>query len=132
MKKILIFVLCILLIKSTAYAGLFDTTDYEPIVMNSWMGENINAIIEKLGYPDKSIEINSKKVYTWESQNLKCELHDTSYDYKKELSCDNNLKKRQIEFDSNNIAIKWRSNYTIIGDKHYAMKLVNPNKNTLK
>ena len=132
-SRFILLLFTVFLIQSASFAGLFKADiDYESVIMDSWVGENLNTIVGKFGYPDKYIKFDNRNVYTWENlyfPPLDCRIYTDSNTF----SCrggESYTQKRQFEFDSNNIAIKWKSSYKT-NNEHDADSLINPKKNYL-
>ena len=126
MKKFIILLLTIILIQPSSFAvGMKNTMGK---VMDSWIGENIDTVINSCGYPSSEKEIAGKKLYYW--LNSSYVVTGNQYGvYGGESICN-----RIIEVDKNNIVVKWQwegnscpSTYIFSGKK-----LVNPNNNPRK
>ena len=128
MKKfiILLLLLTIILIQPSSFAvGMKNTMGK---VMDSWIGENIDTVINSWGYSSSEKEIAGKKLYYW--LNSSYVVTGNQYGvYGGESTCN-----RILEVDKNNIVVKWQwegnscpSTYIFSGKK-----LVNPNNNPWK
>ena len=126
MKKYIILFIFIILIQPTSYAvGMKNTMGK---VMESWVGENINIVIDKWGYPTDTKEIAGRKLYYW--SNSQFYVTGNQYGtYGGQATCN-----RILEVDENNTVIKYQwdgnncpSTYIFSGKK-----LVNPNNNPWK
>ncbi|MBQ4079027.1 hypothetical protein IJD15_07600 [bacterium] len=63
MKKILVVTFILFLFPLSSFA--IGTKSTMEKVMNSWMGEHIDTIIEKWGYPTSEKNIANRKLYYW-------------------------------------------------------------------
>lgn len=126
MKKYIAIILTIILIQPVTFAAGMKNTMGK--VMDSWIGENIDTVINSWGYPSSEKEIAGKKLYYW--LNSSYVVTGNQYGvYGGESICN-----RILEVDKNNIVVKWQwegnscpSTYIFSGKK-----LVNPNNNPWK
>ena len=126
MKKFIILLLTIILIQPSSFAvGMKNTMGK---VMDSWIGENIDTVINHWGYPSSEKEIAGKKLYYWLNSSYVVS-GNLSGVYGGEATCN-----RILEVDKNNTVVKWQwegnncpSTYIFSGKN-----LVNPNNNPWK
>ncbi len=126
MKKYIVILLTIVFIQPSSFAiGMKNTMNK---VMDSWIGENIDTVINIWGYPSSEKEIAGKKLYYWLNSSYVVSGNQYSV-YGVEATCN-----RILEVDKNNTVVKWQwegnncpSTYIFSGKK-----LVNPNKNPWK
>ena len=98
MKKILLIILALLLVQTSSMAiGSRSTMEK---IMGSWIGEHIDAVMNKWGYPTTEKKFTEHSLYVWDNGNVLVEdLLGISYSQRP--SC-----TRTFEVDSNNIIIK--------------------------
>ena len=124
MKKIFVFILVAALVQPMSFAfGRKSTMD---AVMNSWVGENINTVINHWGYPTKQRNIAGKQVYSWEKTVFTVGGgFDGAPIYGGTYSCN-----RILEVDDNYNVVKWSWNGNNCPITCFtAKKYVNPYKN---
>lgn len=66
MKKILLTLLFMLVAQVTVFAFGVDST--MTTVINSWIGQNINSVIDRWGYPNETREFDGHKLYVWKTE----------------------------------------------------------------
>ncbi len=122
MKKLLLVVF-ILTIYPTV-ASEIGTKDTMKRIMDSWIGENLETVIEHWGYPTQEKTIAGKKLYYWinSSYNISGNQYGV---YGGESTCN-----RILEVDKNNNVIKWQWEGNNCPATYFTGKeLVNPNNN---
>ena len=98
MKKLLLTFLVLFLLQTITYAiGSKSTMEK---IMGSWMGEHIDSVIEKWGYPTSEKKLAEHYLYVWDSGNTLTE-DIWGLGYKQQPSC-----TRTFEVDSANKIIK--------------------------
>ena len=101
MKKIFSVLFLLVILSSPAFAGTKKTMDR---LMQGWVGENINTVIDTWGYPDEVKEIAGRTVYYWEYKKQRLDyFYGSGYMYLDTLNC-----FKMFETDKNNIIIKWQ------------------------
>ncbi len=63
MKKVMVLCLTTLIFSGAVGAAGMDST--MKAVLNSWVGQNINTVIDKWGYPSEEKTIAGRKLYYW-------------------------------------------------------------------
>ena len=63
MKKILISILAVIMIQPMSFA--IGTKSTMGKIMDSWLGEHINTVMDSWGYPSQEKEIAGRKLYYW-------------------------------------------------------------------
>lgn len=123
MKKL--FITLFLIIITSASVQAFENKAMDKL-MESWVGENINTVIDIWGYPTKEKEILGRKLYYWEKigDNVGY-INNSGLFFSQNTNC-----TKIYETDKNNIIIKWQWEgndcpFTYIGVKKY----VNPQNN---
>lgn len=126
MKKYIAILLTIILIQPVTFAAGMKNTMGK--VMDSWIGENIDKVIDSWGYPSSEKEIAGKKLYYWTKSSYVITSNQYGV-YGGESTCN-----RILEVDKNNTVVRWQwegnscpSTYIFSGKK-----LVNPNNNPWK
>lgn len=122
MKKIfvLLFIFAFLPISAQAI-GIRSTMD---TLMESWVGESINAVIDQWGYPDEVREVAGRKLYYWKAH--KFYISGTQKQmYGSKENCN-----KIFETNSEDVVIKWQWKGTACPFTYFeAKKYVNPNNN---
>lgn len=122
MKKLLL-VIFILTIYPTV-ASAIGTKDTMKRIMDSWIGENLETVIEHWGYPTDEKTIAGKKLYYWTISSYSV-TGNQSYVYGGEATC-----SRILEVDKNNNVIKWQWSGNSCPITYFTgKKFVNPNNN---
>ena len=126
MKKYIAILLNIILIQPVTFAAGMKNTMGK--VMDSWIGENIDKVIDSWGYPSSEKEIAGKKLYYWTKSSYVITSNQYGV-YGGESTCN-----RILEVDKNNTVVRWQwegnscpSTYIFSGKK-----FVNPNNNPWK
>ena len=100
MKKILISILAVIMIQPMSFA--IGTKSTMGKIMDSWLGEHINTVMDSWGYPSQEKEIAGRKLYYW--INSSYVVSGGQYGvYGGESTCN-----RILEVDKNNRVIKWQ------------------------
>lgn len=101
MKKIFSVLFLFVFLTSSAFAFGRDTMDK---LMEGWVGENINTVIDTWGYPDDVKEIAGRTVYYWDYKKERLDyFYGAGFMYIDTLRC-----TRMLETDKNSIIIKWQ------------------------
>lgn len=114
MKKGILLFLCILFCSSLTLASTKDNIEK---VRASWIGENIDNLINQWGYPTKEKTIAKKHLYIWESDRIKKYVTnrtgfvgDSSYyiycDKIVEIDSKNNIVSMQFKGDNCSVSTK--------------------------
>lgn len=122
MKKFLIVIFVITFFPTVSFA--IGTKDTMQRIMDSWIGENLETVIDHWGYPTQEKTIAGKKLYYWINSSYNVSGNQYVV-YGGESICN-----RILEVDKNNNVIKWQWEgnscpATYITGK----KFVNPNNN---
>ena len=122
MKKILLIAIALLLVQTSTFAvGAKSTMEK---ILGSWIGEHIDSVIDKWGYPTSEKKIAEHTLYVWDNGNVMVEdLLGISYTQRPACT-------RTFEVDSNNIIIKgaWEGVACPITNRA-GKKWVNPKNN---
>lgn len=122
MNRILILLLIVILIQPMSFA--FGAKKTMGNIMDSWVGENIETVIEHWGYPTDEKIIAGKKLYYWTVSSYSV-TGNQSYVYGGEATC-----SRILEVDKNNNVIKWQWSGNSCPITYFTgKKFVNPNNN---
>lgn len=122
MKKLAILSLITILIQPMSFAVGTKTTMEK--VMESWVGENINTIIDHWGYPTSEQIVAGKKLYHWLDSAYVVSGNQFGV-YGGESNCN-----RTFEVDKNNNVIKWQWTGNSCPATYFtSKKWVNPNNN---
>jgi len=122
MKKIIVVVLSLIILQPVSFAIGSKSTMNK--IMNSWIGENLETVINYWGYPTSEKEIAGKKLYYWLDSTyvITGNVYGT---YGSESTCN-----RILEVDKDNKVIKWQWNGNNCPGTYFTgKKLVNPNNN---
>ena len=122
MKKLILTILLMTLIPTVSFA--IGTKDTMKRIMDSWIGVNLETVIEHWGYPTQEKIIAGKKLYYWINRSY--EVSGNQYVvYGGESSCN-----RILEVDKNNNVIKWQWEGNSCPATYFTgKKFVNPNNN---
>ncbi len=97
-------------------------------IMRSWVGENIDTVIEYWGSPTEEKEIAGRKLFYWKSSYYHISSYDDGTIVGGEICCN-----RTLEVDKNNIVTHWQwTGNNCPWTYSSAKKLVNPNNNPWK
>ena len=101
MKKILLIALALFLVQTSTFAiGAKSTMEK---ILGSWIGEHIDAVIDKWGYPTSEKKFAEHTLYVWDNGNVMVEdLLGISYTQRPACT-------RTFEVDLNNRIIKGTS-----------------------
>lgn len=122
MKKLLLVVFILTIYPTVASA--IETKDTMKRIMDSWIGENLETVIEHWGYPTDEKTIAGKKLYYWTISSYSV-TGNQSYVYGGEATC-----SRILEVDKNNNVIKWQWSGNSCPITYFTgKKFVNPNNN---
>lgn len=122
MKKLLLVVFILTIYPTVASA--IGTKDTMKRIMDSWIGENLETVIEHWGYPTDEKTIAGKKLYYWTISSYSV-TGNQSYVYGGEATC-----SRILEVDKNNNVIKWQWSGNSCPITYFTgKKFVNPNNN---
>lgn len=133
MKKIIALLLIVIITQPISFA--FGRKSTMNDVMNNWVGENINTVIQKWGYPTKQQTVAGKEVYYWEETFNTIGGGDTIYGttiqtpvYSMTYTCN-----RILEVDKNYMVVRWDWNGNYCPINHLSGKrYINPNNNPWK
>ena len=121
-KKCIILFFIIILMQPMAFA--FGKKSTMEKIMDSWLGENINTVIDYWGYPTSEQKIAGRKLFHW----IDSSYHVYSDQYginAKEVTCN-----RTLEVDKKNNVIKWQwEGNTCPATYFIGKKWVNPKNN---
>ena len=138
MKKYFLFVMLIILINiNPCYAG---TKSFMETALNSWLGYNVNDIINYWGYPTAEKSVAGRKLYVWQTsnsiyipQNSHSNVSSYGYGYANVNTQTyggysiNTYCNKTIEVDKNNKIINWEwEGNDCPGTYIRGKKLVNP------
>ena len=122
MKKILIVILITTFFPTVSFA--IGTNDTIKRIMDSWIGENLETVIDHWGYPTQEKTIAGKKLYYWINSS-----YNVSGNQYVVYGCESNCN-RILEVDKNNIVIKWQWEGNSCPATYFTgKKFVNPNNN---
>ena len=96
MKRFILIIFALFLISLQAFAGSQKSTMEK--IMNSWLGENLETVIKKWGYPTRTQSIADHKLYYWDKKEYYCDSY----------SCGEHSCNRIFEIDNSNIIIDWQ------------------------
>lgn len=125
MRKIVISILAVIIIQPMSFA--IGTKSTMCKIMDSWLGEHINTVMDSWGYPSQEKEIAGRKLYYW--INSSYVVSGGQYGvYGGESTCN-----RILEVDKNNKVIKWQWEGNSCPATYFTgKKFVNPNNNPWK
>lgn len=122
MKKFLIVLFIITFFPTVSFA--IGTKDTMKRIMDSWIGENIETVIDHWGYPTQQKTIAGKKLYYWINSSYTVSGNQYGV-YGGESTCN-----RILEVDKNNNVIKWQWEGNSCPATYFTgKKFVNPNNN---
>ncbi len=101
MKKI--FVSILLIFVSVIPASAIKVKSVMQTLMESWVGENINTVIDRWGYPSDSKVVAGRNLYYWkkEAETMYNTIGNSTLAYGSKLTC-----SMIFETDANDIIIK--------------------------
>lgn len=74
-------------------------------IMSSWVGSDINQVIERWGFPNEEKVINGRKIYIW---NNSSEISATKWNCTRTLEVDQNNTVKSWEWQGNNCPyVEW-------------------------
>lgn len=123
MRKLVILSLFLLITSIPANAvGMKSTMNK---LMDSWVGEDINSVIDLWGYPSEERNIAGRHLYYWNNR----ESYVSANQYM--ILSGENVCNKIFEVDANNTIIKWQWEgnncpMTYRGVKKYVNKENNP------
>ena len=122
MKKIVI-IFCVLMC-TTLSANAFGMKSTMNRLMDSWVGENINTVVNQWGYPNDTKDVAGRKLYYWNSSRFYVSGNQYGT-YGGESTCN-----KIFEVDDENNIIKWQWEGNSCPCTYYGVKkLVNPKNN---
>ena len=122
MKNLFLAILILAMFPNVSFAIGSKSTMKK--VMDSWIGENLETVIDHWGYPTQEKTIAGKKLYYW--INSSYEVLGNQYGvYGGDSTCN-----RILEVDKNNRVIKWQWEGNNCPATYFTgKKFVNPNNN---
>lgn len=122
MKKILFLLAAVILLQNCANAACVGRKCTMDAVMESWMGRNLDEIVEAWGYPDSQKTIAGRKLYIWSQGTYKAKnaFGSRTVDYCTRIVETNESKTI--------IGANWKGGNCPFTSLKTAKKWLNPNK----